>query len=236
MRRAVRSATCDVIAARLTGLRHEAAEQRAGAVATKRRGGRSPGEPAADAARHDDRLEPRIRVREAALERLAAAEEPVLPHAVAGRLADRVREQDEPDGRVAVREVATRLVVRLDASEAEPVPGRRGTPVELEEPETEPATLERDVRELDMELAPAEERRVSAPPGCVKPEEEREVVVEPRRVIRQPERDRMSARESPLPSSDLLAEVGAPSGEVRLPAVERDGRARLPADDLPVEL
>src|SRR5829696_385436 len=226
MRRAVRSATCDVIAARLTGTSHEAAEQRAGAVAPERRGGRCAREPAADTVRHDDRLQPRVRVREAALERLAAAEKSVLPHAVAGRLADRVRQQDEADGRVAVREVATRLVVRLDASEAEPVPGRRGTP----------AALERDARELDMELAPAQERRPVAPPGRVEGEEEREVVVEPRRVVRQPERQGMSARESPLPSANLLAEVGAASGEVRLPTVERERRARLPADYLAAEL
>src|SRR5215218_5118285 len=192
----------------------------------------------ARAARARGRFEARRRLlpRRAVPGRPASRRPSRRPDPVARRLTDRVRQEDEPDGSVAASEVATRLVVGLDPPEPEPIPGGRRTPIQVEKPETEPPALERDARELRVELAPAQERRLGAPPRFVEAEERPEVVGESRRVIAQAEREAVVAGEPPLPPADLLAEVRTPSGQVGLPAVERQRRAGFPADDVPAEL
>src|SRR5438552_2646170 len=171
-------------------------------------------------ARDGNRLQAGVGVGEPVLERLRAAEEAVLAHAVVECGADRVREQHEADRLVAAHRVAPRLVVRLDVAEAQAVPGGARPAVELEEPEPEPSARERAGGELAVErLSPAaERRRASAPDRAVKREQRVEVRVQVRRVVGEPVVELVLPFEPTLPAAHLLAEVRAARGEVLLPA------------------
>src|SRR5205807_1206592 len=132
------------------------------------------------------RLQARILACEAVLVVLAAAQEAVLALAVRERFADRVAGQERPGPEPAPGEVTADLEVRVDRAEAEAVPDGCGRSLELEEPEPEPAAPVRRPRELAVERLPAGE--LGAGPAClVQPEEDVEVAVEPRRIVREPE-------------------------------------------------
>src|SRR6266545_1821452 len=88
--------------------------------------------------------------RESVLVTLAALEQPVLEESVGDGFSDRVGEQDECGGLVIDGGVTSRLVVALGMSEAESIPRGDRSPVELEEPEPQPALLSGDFGELPM--------------------------------------------------------------------------------------
>jgi hypothetical protein len=86
-------------------------------------------------ARDGDRLHARVLTREAVLVSLRAAQEAVLPDPVGDRLTDRVCEQHASDRRTPPSRISPDLIEAVDSGEAEAVPGSRGAPVELEEPQ-----------------------------------------------------------------------------------------------------
>jgi hypothetical protein len=88
---------------------------------------------------HADSLQPGVRGRKSILVLLPAPEEPILGHGVMRRLLDGVREQDEADVIMIPSRVTTGLVIGLHAGETEPVDGRGGLALNLEDPQPEPS-------------------------------------------------------------------------------------------------
>src|SRR5919198_1363611 len=125
-----------------------------------------------------------------------------------------------------------RLVIRLDAGEAEAVPDRRGLSVELQEPESEPAAIERAFRELAVErLGPAgEARALVAPSRSVEAEEDVQVGGELVAIVREAKAQLMLARELPLAPPNLRAEVCASLGQHLVPgrAIHAQDRTGTP--------
>src|SRR5262245_16173040 len=89
--------------------------------------------------------------REAGLVRLAAPHQPVPGHTVRQRLADRMKQDDEPDRAVVEGRVATALVEGLDVADPEAVDRGARLAVDLEKPEAESSALERAGREVAVE-------------------------------------------------------------------------------------
>src|SRR5215208_1868716 len=180
---------------------------------------RSAGAPA-----NGDRLDAVVARGEAVLVALAAAEEAVLAHTGVHGLLDRVRQQDQADrGALPVR-VAPRLVVRLGAPEAEPVPGGHGVAIRLGQPEAKPAALESHRGEALVERRPGPRQRLGAliaPAGLVQANETAYVGREARGVVAEPEAEPVLALELPPLPPELRAEVPAAPGQVLLPATRR---------------
>src|SRR4051812_47292429 len=124
---------------------------------------------------------PAVVRREARLVRLTTAQQAVLAQPVFDSSPDRVRDQHEAGAQAVERRVAAELVVPLVAAEAERVERGDGPAVELEQPQAQPATLERLGGELAMKrLAPAGERPRAGPPAlAVQAHERVHVGVEP---------------------------------------------------------
>src|SRR5262249_53440895 len=161
------------------------------------------------AACHEDVLESRVAARDPVLVALRPAEEAVLARPVAERLPERVREDDQTDGRPLPFRIAAALVVRLDPGEAEAVPSGRRALVDLEEPEPQPTALERPMCERTVELAVPCRERGAGPPRRVQGEERLEIGIEPRAVACKPVRDPVLAGELALVVTDLVSQARA---------------------------
>src|SRR6185312_6112912 len=122
----------------------------------------------------------RVGRRETLLVRRAAAPETELAHAVLESGPHGVGEQDEADLAGGEGRVAPGLVAGLGAGEAEAVQGGHRLPVDLQEPQPQPAAVEGQPGELAVEGRRRQERRLAAAPaGAVQVEQGVEVAVEP---------------------------------------------------------
>ena len=171
---------------------------------------------------------------EAGLERLVPAQEAVLGHAVGRRGAHRVGEQHEANSVARARRVPPGLVYHSRPPVRKPYPGRGGPPVELEDPEPQPAVRKRAGCEIVVERlrSRAEHRGSRAEARRVQREQDLEVLCQAGGVVGQTEVQPVVSREAPLTPAQALAEVGAARGQIRVPvAAERERRARLAAQD-----
>ncbi len=84
-----------------------------------------------------------------------------------------MRDQHESNRKFLPQRIPPALVIELGTREVEPVPGSDRPSIELEEPQTEPATLERKRREFTVErlLSPDERNPSRAPARAVEREE-----------------------------------------------------------------
>jgi len=141
-----------------------------------------------------------------------------------------MREQEEADRQWLVRRVSTRLVVATHLRDDVTQPRGNRSPVELEQPEPQPAAVERGAGDVTVERRVGEVRLVRAPAGTVQREQRVEVAVE-RLLVRETEPHLAFPFQLPGPATQLLPEVGAAPGEVRLPTVSGDEQDRtcLPA-------
>src|SRR3989442_4538547 len=179
--------------------------------------GRREGCASEETSRKGDRLEPRVRVREAVLVALTSAQEAVLNHPVfEGRL-DRVREQDETDGGAVPRRIAAGLVAAFHAGEAQTVPGCHGSPVELEKPEPKPAARECASRELAMESGLRRELRAFAPVRAMQREQGVKVCLESFGIVGQSITELVFACDPPLLVAQLLEQPAAPRRQKFVP-------------------
>ena len=134
-------------------------------------------------------------------------------------------EEDKPNGVMVPRTIAARLVVGLHSPETEAIPGSHGRVVHLEQPKSQPAAIEGNVRELPVNrLAIATETRVVASQRAECSEELVEIIVEPPTVVSkaeahvmlatQPARDESAPALCEVPAKDVVPGLAA-EGEDR---------------------
>ena len=146
-----------------------------------------------------------------------------------------MREKGRADPLSLERRVAPCLVVRRDRADAEAVPRRDSPPLELEDPQAEPAGLRRAAGYLAVERVIREVGAGSVPACAVEPEQIVQVLVEGPCVGHSEARAGLA--QAAFAAAELLAEVGAPRREEAVPAGfgHAEHGIRLPSPDAFVE-